>query len=152
MPSRRSQLRARAPAKVSRMATARGRSHRLWHWVSGKGSAYNLLQLVTRSLNGSYAGMVLLGLQIDGADTQEQTMATPTGMHHYRLALAPVVASAAPGGQPAGLEQRLAQASARRVGGKEVVFAEGDPITPIFQVEGGGGGLFRVVPGGGGRG
>jgi len=85
-------------------------------------------------------GWSSLGLAVDAADIQEQTMSTPTGMHHSHTALAPVLSSA-----PTGLEQRLAQASLRRIEAKEFVFAEGDPITHIFRVETGAVALYKVL-------
>ena len=72
-------------------------------------------------------------------------MATPTAFHHSHLALQPVVSTGVSEGQPSGLEQRLAQASLRRVEAKEFVFAEGDPTTHIFQVETGAVALYKVL-------
>ena len=72
-------------------------------------------------------------------------MATPTAMHHSHLALQTVVSTSVPEGQHTGLEQRLAQASLRRVEAKEFVFAEGDPTTHIFQVETGAVALYKVL-------
>jgi CRP/FNR family transcriptional regulator len=68
-------------------------------------------------------------------------MATPTALPHSHLALQPVVAEA----PHSGLEQRLAQASLRRVEAKEFVFAEGDPTTHIFQVDTGAVALYKVL-------
>lgn len=45
----------------------------------------------------------------------------------------------------AGLEQRLAQGSLRRTEAKELVFAEGDPTTHIFQVESGAVALYKIL-------
>jgi CRP/FNR family transcriptional regulator len=66
----------------------------------------------------------------------------PSSHAHGHLALQPVISSA-----PAqtGFEQRLAQASLRRVEAKEFVFAEGDPTTHIFQVETGAVALYKVL-------
>ena len=72
-------------------------------------------------------------------------MAAPTAIHHSHLALQPVVSPGVSDGQPSGLEQRLAQASLRRVEAKEFVFAEGDPTTHIFQVETGAVSLYKVL-------
>jgi CRP/FNR family transcriptional regulator len=47
--------------------------------------------------------------------------------------------------EPAGLEQRLARASLRRVEAKEFVFAEGDPATHLYQVETGAVALYKVL-------
>jgi CRP/FNR family transcriptional regulator len=47
--------------------------------------------------------------------------------------------------QAAGLEQRLAKASLRRVEAKEFVFAEGDPATHLYQVETGAVALYKVL-------
>src|SRR6185295_5530400 len=69
-------------------------------------------------------------------------MSMPSSHAHGHLALQPVISSA-----PAhtGFEQRLAQASLRRVEAKEFVFAEGDPTTHIFQVETGAVALYKVL-------
>ncbi len=72
-------------------------------------------------------------------------MATPTAMHHSHLALQTVVSTSVPEAQHTCLEQRLAQASLRRVEAKEFVFAEGDPTTHIFQVEMGAVALYKVL-------
>jgi CRP/FNR family transcriptional regulator, anaerobic regulatory protein len=48
-------------------------------------------------------------------------------------------------GEAAGLEQRLAKASLRRVEAKEFVFAEGDPATHLYQVETGAVALYKVL-------
>jgi CRP/FNR family transcriptional regulator len=47
--------------------------------------------------------------------------------------------------EPAGLDQRLAKASLRRVEAKEFVFAEGDPATHLYQVETGAVALYKVL-------
>jgi CRP/FNR family transcriptional regulator len=47
--------------------------------------------------------------------------------------------------EPAGLEQRLAKASLRRIEAKEFVFAEGDPATHLYQVETGAVALYKVL-------
>jgi CRP/FNR family transcriptional regulator len=75
------------------------------------------------------------------ADAEETPMPTPHAASHSRLALQPVISST----QPADLEQRLAQASLRRVEAKEFVFAEGDPTTHIFQVETGAVALYKIL-------
>ena len=69
-------------------------------------------------------------------------MATPTAIPHSHLALQPFITETT---QHSGLEQRLAQASLRRVEAKEFVFAEGDPTTHIFQVETGAVALYKVL-------
>src|SRR5262245_173742 len=48
-------------------------------------------------------------------------------------------------GEAAGLDQRLARASLRRVEAKEFVFAEGDPATHLYQVETGAVALYKVL-------
>jgi CRP/FNR family transcriptional regulator len=70
-------------------------------------------------------------------------MATPAAaVVPYRPTLPPVT----PGtGEPAGLEQRLARASLRRVEAKEFVFAEGDPATHLYQVVTGAVALYKVL-------
>ena len=68
-------------------------------------------------------------------------MATPTALPHSRLALQPGVAET----QHSGLEQRLAQASLRRVEAKEFAFAEGDTSAHLFRVETGAVGLYKVM-------
>jgi CRP/FNR family transcriptional regulator len=47
--------------------------------------------------------------------------------------------------EPAGLDQRLAKASLRRIEAKEFVFAEGDPATHLYQVETGAVALYKVL-------
>jgi CRP/FNR family transcriptional regulator len=47
--------------------------------------------------------------------------------------------------QAAGLDQRLARASLRRVEAREFVFAEGDPATHLYQVETGAVALYKVL-------
>jgi CRP/FNR family transcriptional regulator len=47
--------------------------------------------------------------------------------------------------ETAGLDQRLARASLRRVEAKEFVFAEGDPATHLYQVETGAVALYKVL-------
>jgi CRP/FNR family transcriptional regulator len=69
-------------------------------------------------------------------------MPTPASIPHRHLALQPVISSSQPS---PGLEQRLPQASLRRVESKEFVFAEGDPTTHIFQVETGAVALYKVL-------
>jgi CRP/FNR family transcriptional regulator len=49
---------------------------------------------------------------------------------------------------PASFEQRLAQASLRRVEGKELVFAEGDPASHVYRIETGAVSLYRLLPDG----
>ncbi len=46
---------------------------------------------------------------------------------------------------PAGLDQRLAKASLRRVEAKEFLFVEGDPATHLYQVETGAVALYKVL-------
>jgi CRP/FNR family transcriptional regulator len=74
--------------------------------------------------------------------SEEQPMQTASiSLRHP--ALEPVIG---PAPRPsAGFEQRLAQASLRRVEAKEFVFAEGDPTTHIFQVETGAVALYKVL-------
>jgi CRP/FNR family transcriptional regulator len=60
----------------------------------------------------------------------------------YHPALQPL---AAPPDPTAGLEQRLARATIRRVEAKEFVFAEGDPATHLYQVETGAVALYKVL-------
>jgi CRP/FNR family transcriptional regulator len=48
-------------------------------------------------------------------------------------------------GQPAGLEQSLAQASLRRVEAKELLFAEGDEATHLYRIETGAIALNKVL-------
>jgi CRP/FNR family transcriptional regulator len=70
-------------------------------------------------------------------------MATPAAaVAPYRPALPPVTSGT---GEPAGLEQRLARASLRRVEAKEFVFAEGDPATHLYQVVTGAVALYKVL-------
>jgi CRP/FNR family transcriptional regulator len=89
--------------------------------------------------------MVVCGIEIAAADPRSTPMATLTAMHHSHLALQTVVSTSVPEAQHTGLEQRLAQASLRRVEAKEFVFAEGDPTTHIFQVETGAVALYKVL-------
>src|SRR5438105_8039853 len=80
-------------------------------------------------------------LRFEQSRPRSTPMATPTAIAHSHLALQPFVTET----QHSGLEQRLAQASLRRVEAKEFVFAEGDPTTHIFQVETGAGALYKVL-------
>ena len=102
----------------------------------------DLLQFVTRALNGGYRGMVVLGHR-DSSSRYPGAHRWPRRprFQHSHLALQPVVAET----PHSGLEQRLAQASLRRVEAKEFVFAEGDPTTHIFQVETGAVALYKVL-------
>jgi CRP/FNR family transcriptional regulator len=66
----------------------------------------------------------------------------PTAFTPRHIALQPIPTGA---DRAAGLEQRLAQATVRRVEAKEFVFAEGDPATYLYQVETGAVSFYKVL-------